>query len=694
MRQKSSLPWDLLEAALLSLLTIELTLLPHDIVEFSAPLGIVLVIFLPGYSIILALFPRASDLAIKERMLLSLVASAIVAVLTALCLSIVGEIMPSTFASALAVISLALITIAYIRWAALPSGWRFIPSFGSDILPAGGRQGIKKQRRTYIILLSLAAVIIISAYAYSSHTNNNANTITIMSTASPAENGEKKFTEFYILDESSQAPIEAGSRSTIMAGIINREHRTVDYTLRLVINDSILSEKSIKLNHNNSWEGPLSYTIGSPVNMQRLDLLLYKDGNFQKPYDERNIWINVSGQVVTPNKNMGESSSESEPKDLSDNSTAELQHNEESASDAINSQNSGASPIEENKPETEEAQPQDVISNTNSTSLSEQEKPQQNDTSENLSEVAAGENSSPKPLTINTSGGNKTWNFSSSTETMNVSDADQEAHETNATAGSPKGQENIGINRNPDSNLNNGFNGSFNINSSSSEIEKIKALVQSRINQSKNNFSINKSMVNPYATAQKFYTRPKPGSTTPDEPTALETNQISNTSKPEVKSGLDSNGIYKIQSAVTSGTDKSGSDSISQTTSEKTSDKSKSQSNKNIDTPNETSNNVSADNTAKINSASTDVNNKVNISANKSANNPKNVSPQPKTSAQQDIEGVRMAEMSQKIDSWVKTRGMNPSKSSNNYKSDIIQFNGANNSVALGGQSAAVKKLG
>ena len=104
-------------------------------------------------------------------------------------------------------------------------------------------------------------------------------------------------------------------------------------------------------------------------------------------------------------------------------------------------------------------------------------------------------------------------------------------------------------------------------------------------------------------------------------------------------------------------------------------------------------NNVSSSNVAKVNSSGTNV----NKSADQSVNSSKVISTktqESKTKTLQDEEAVRMAEMAKKIDAWVNTRGMKPVNSSSNYKSDIIQFNGGNNSVVLGGQSSGVKKIG
>lgn len=693
-RQKNTLPWDIVESALLSILAIALTLLPHSMAGFSSLLAVILAVFIPGYAAVLALFPRASDLALKERMLLSLGGDAVIAVLTALLLSIMGRIALSTLAQALAIISLPLIAVAYIRWALLPSGWRFIPSFGSNSLQAGRRKNANEQRRVLVILLSLAAIIIVSALDYSSYNNinNSANTITIMSTPSPTENEGKRLTEFYILDDSAQSTIEAGSRSTIVAGIVNREQRTSDYTLRLVVNGSILSEKSVKLKHNNSWEGALSYSIDSPANMQRIDLLLYRDGDFKKPYDERNIWVNVSRQEEAQNAAKEEIKSEensvSKQMDLSKNGDSRLEHEGDSSTLAANPKSLRPSSPEENKSEIKAPQPSDTSSNTSSAQLSEQREEQKKNASENLSEAIAVKNISFKPLEINESGQNITLNLSSGVKTINASEAYQKAYESNKKNENGEGQGNNSISKGSESSLNNGFK-SFSTNTSIPII---------------NNKAATNPTTNPYSAPQKFYTRGKPGSSTLKKTNGPETATISekvNNVSDAVKTGANNNktnnNFSMIQvAALASGTDKSGSSGNQQTAAQKVSDKSNSDTlqHESANISKDALNSVASSNVASSNSTAANVTKQANKSANQSVNASKSISIKPKTSAPPDEESVRMAEMSKKIDSWVSSRGMNPSSSSNSYESDIIKFNNANKSVILGGGSTKTKKLG
>ena len=66
------MPADLLAVALLALATLVFTLTPlASLAVVRIPLGLVMVLFVPGYSLIAALFPRKNDLDGIERVALS-----------------------------------------------------------------------------------------------------------------------------------------------------------------------------------------------------------------------------------------------------------------------------------------------------------------------------------------------------------------------------------------------------------------------------------------------------------------------------------------------------------------------------------------------------------------------------------------------------------------------------------------------
>lgn len=685
-RRKDTLPWDLLGAALLSALALALTMQPPELVKFSAPLGIILVLFLPGYAVALAMFPRAGDLSAKERLLLSLGLCIAISVLVAIGLSIMGGVEPVSLAQSLSAISLITIAIAYVRRASLPRGWRFVPSYRRDLWPIGRRQTMGIQRNAGAILLALAVVIVLSAFAYTYTTN-----ITTTITATPNRADDNGFTEFYVVDESSPISVEAGSRSALIVGIINREHHAVDYTLRLALahtlKDSILSEKNIELDHNETWEKPVSYIVSDPGDMQRLDLLLYKGSDFSKPYQEKHIWINVSGSASQSDlkdislsaakpKDLHESDLKDDGGSLSEDGLKASRNDDSTGGEAASKQSPQESSLEESKTEVLESQTPapDAVPSPSAQEPSEQKVlPQPGpDTKENIS----GENIS--------------LNYSKDIKVMNASDVDQEIYEVEQKIESPNKQENninnIGMNINkilnnsvsaiikdinsssgsPDSGLNRSHD--RRLNGSEADIsKKVRAL--------EHNLTINTSSNNTPRAVQKFYTRPKPGSSISKESAAsaaLKTSSSSEEEKSDTKSASDNSSVYRIQSE----TNASGRDAgISETGPEIEQATVLNKSNQTINV-----------------SSSAEINKSI-ISINDSSNSSKSAS-ELRTNTPQIDEKLRMAEMDRKIDSWVRTRGTGTSNTSQSYESEIIQFKGTNGSVVLGSQSKTPRRVG
>jgi uncharacterized membrane protein len=50
----------------------------------------------------------------------------------------------------------------------------------------------------------------------------------------------------------------------------------------------------ISLLHNETWERPVTYSLDEPGDRQKLQFLLYKEGNLTAPYRDLHLWVNVS----------------------------------------------------------------------------------------------------------------------------------------------------------------------------------------------------------------------------------------------------------------------------------------------------------------------------------------------------------------------------------------------------------------
>lgn len=282
-----TIPGDLLAVVLIAVATLAFTLTPLADLPVRVPLGLLMVLFVPGYALIAALFPRDGDLDGIERVALSFGLSIAVVPLIGLGLNYT----PWGIRLTPVVISLAIFTIimtfaAYMRRSQLPAGEKFYVDFGGnlDILKeeftSGDRSGLDKAL-TVILIISIIASVFALVYVV----------------VTPKQ-GEK-FTEFYILGPKGMAydyptSVRAGNNSTVIVGVVNHEYAAVNYTMQLSLNNSSFLSRDITLQHNETWEKPVTYVLKKPGDSQKLEFFLYKDGNFTAPYRDLHLWVNVS----------------------------------------------------------------------------------------------------------------------------------------------------------------------------------------------------------------------------------------------------------------------------------------------------------------------------------------------------------------------------------------------------------------
>ena len=109
----------------------------------------------------------------------------------------------------------------------------------------------------------------------------------------------ERFTEFYILGLESKAidyPEEprVGEEGKVIAGIINQEHETVSYRIEVRIDGMRNNEiKPIVLDDEQVWEETVSFTPDRAGEEQKVEFLLYKNGE-NEPYLKLHLWVNVT----------------------------------------------------------------------------------------------------------------------------------------------------------------------------------------------------------------------------------------------------------------------------------------------------------------------------------------------------------------------------------------------------------------
>ncbi|NMB86597.1 MAG: DUF1616 domain-containing protein, partial [Methanothrix sp.] len=305
-------PWHLTASVLISILVLGLVhLSPELFHDFSVPLGLILVIFIPGYLLVLAIFPAGSDLTGKRRTLLSLGFDAILTVLVCLILVLTPRgLQPASLATILSLLSLFLCAVAHARWSAFPRRRRFVilsnSGFRTSKALARATRGKGKRSAVHFALL-LVAIFAIAAFAYAINMYQ-----VYQGTLYQGTRDDAGFTEFHVslLRWSDDASLKAGSPVTVQAQIINHENRAIDYTLWLLLNGSTVLRKNLTLSRNETWRGPVSFILNGQAGGHRLDFLLFEDYDYSAPSQEDHLWINLSENKSMQNNSMQNTTSD------------------------------------------------------------------------------------------------------------------------------------------------------------------------------------------------------------------------------------------------------------------------------------------------------------------------------------------------------------------------------------------------
>ena len=242
--------------------------------------GLPFVLFFPGYSLILALFPRKDRLGNIERIALSFGLSIAVVPLIGLILNYtpLGITLYSTLYSITGFI-FAMSLIAWIRLRRLGYLERFNIEFEIKKPTWSGNRWDKVL--SVILVVSILAAIGVLSYVI----------------ASPKV-GER-FTEFYILGLSGEAidypkEIRVGEEGKVIVGIVNREHEVVSYRMEVMIDGVKNNEVGpVVLDHEQKWEEIVSFIPDKAGDNLKVGFILYMNEEVELQL-ETHLWIDVT----------------------------------------------------------------------------------------------------------------------------------------------------------------------------------------------------------------------------------------------------------------------------------------------------------------------------------------------------------------------------------------------------------------
>ena len=288
MPYKKIIPSDIFIIIAYTILTVIFIVIPPlSDTWIRTVLGLPMVLFFPGYALIAALFPKKDDLDGIERVALSFGLSIAVVPLLGLGLNYTPwgiRLIPILVT--LVIFTLIMCVITIYRRSELPEGEVFSVPFAALFASIHEEIFTKSGSRidrilTVILVISIIASVVMLVYVI----------------VTPKQ-GEK-FTEFYILGPGQMAddyPTEfiLGDSGTVIVGIVNHEYAPINYSLAMVLyNESLIRNQEILLDHNKTWEQPVTFTPDRAGTDMKLQFLLYKEYNYTAPYRDLHLWIDV-----------------------------------------------------------------------------------------------------------------------------------------------------------------------------------------------------------------------------------------------------------------------------------------------------------------------------------------------------------------------------------------------------------------
>jgi uncharacterized membrane protein len=243
-------------------------------------LGLPFVLFFPGYALMGALYPSKAGIGGIERVALSFGLSFAVVALLGLILNYTPwGIRLESLLYTTALFILIMSVVAWFRRRRLVEEGRFNVEF-SVTLP-GWEKSVWDRTLTIVLVLVVLGAIGMLIYVI----------------ATPKVG--QKFTEFYILGQEGNAetyPVElvVEEEGELLVGVINNEYEVVDYRVEVRI-DGIKNTEitGITLGHEEKWEQEVSFVPEKAGDNQKLEFLLYKDGELEPCLDPLRLWIDV-----------------------------------------------------------------------------------------------------------------------------------------------------------------------------------------------------------------------------------------------------------------------------------------------------------------------------------------------------------------------------------------------------------------
>lgn len=301
-------PYDIYLIFILSTILAIIILLAPELKAVRVLLGLPFILFFPGWVTVAALFPEKKGLDMLERVALSFGLSIAIVPLLGLALNYTWYASPrlgirlETVLPTLYIYTIVLGLISIFRRRSIEAQDRFAIVLNISF----PQEDTTPLDRALTVILVISIILSIATLIY------------VIITPKEGE----RFTEFYILGPTGMAygypkNLTAGENATVIIGVKNHEHRTVNYTIvvypalregnytrefgavrppvyfrwNTTLSYVYAIGRNVTLRDGEMLEIPLNFTISHP-GFYKLQFLLLKDGEV---YRELHLWIEVWG---------------------------------------------------------------------------------------------------------------------------------------------------------------------------------------------------------------------------------------------------------------------------------------------------------------------------------------------------------------------------------------------------------------
>ena len=283
-KTKEALFFDLMLVLLFAFLAYLFVLVPpFNQTPLRIGFALPILLFIPGYVLIAAMFPRREELSGIERFTLSIGLSIAIFVFDGFAISVTAwRFRPEPIILSLSLITLILTLVTFLVRLRIPKEERFyfdlslftkfLESLRSDEKPTD-------IERALVIALVGSIIIASGMLIYAKVTFE-----------------DEKFTAFYILGEGGKAEnytteLHLLEPSSMIVGIENYEHAPAKYTLQVKLGGYPIYKQQIPtLAHGEKWKDTVFFTPKHVAKHVKLEFLLYKDETIN-PYRSVHLWV-------------------------------------------------------------------------------------------------------------------------------------------------------------------------------------------------------------------------------------------------------------------------------------------------------------------------------------------------------------------------------------------------------------------